>query len=125
VLPVQEAWALHRLVPEATENKVEHKHRQKTDHKHRSRNNYKNKNKSERMPRKIGRHKKKMECAMVIGASDINSSSCYTSSSSSGEEEEVELEPWHDPLMLCGTSCLDFQACQVCCVVSSWHSKSC
>jgi hypothetical protein len=67
--------------------KAEHKHRPRTDHKHHSRNDYKGKNKSERRPRKSGVHKKKTERAMIAGASDIDSSSCYTSSSSSDEEE--------------------------------------
>jgi hypothetical protein len=35
------------------------------------------------------RHKKNTERAMVAGASNIDSSSCYASSTSSGEEEEV------------------------------------
>jgi hypothetical protein len=71
---------------EAMEVKPEHKHRSRTDHKHRSRDDYKGKNKSERRPRKNGCHKKK-ERAMVAGASDIDSSSCYSSSSSRDEEE--------------------------------------
>jgi hypothetical protein len=72
--------------PEAMEVKTEHKHRSRTDHKHRSRDDYKGKNKSERRPRKSGGHKKK-DRVMVAGASDIDSSSCYSSSSSSDEEE--------------------------------------
>jgi hypothetical protein len=72
--------------PEAMEVKVEHKHRLRTDHKHRSRDDYKGKNKSKRRPRESGGHKKK-ERAMVAGASDIDSSSCYSSSSSSDAEE--------------------------------------
>jgi hypothetical protein len=74
--------------PEAMEVKPEHKHRSGTDHKHRSRDEYKGKNKSERRPRKSGGHKK--ERAMVAGASDIDSTSCYSSSSSNDEEEN-----WH------------------------------
>jgi molecular chaperone GrpE (heat shock protein) len=70
------------------EVKPEHKHRSSTDHKHHSRDDCKGKNKSERRPRKSGGHKK--ERAMVVGASDINSCSCYSSSSSSDEEEN-----WH------------------------------
>jgi hypothetical protein len=62
--------------------KPEKKHRSTTDHKHRSRDNYIGKNKFERRLRKSGGHKKK-ERAMVAGASDIDSSSCYSSSSSS------------------------------------------
>jgi hypothetical protein len=72
--------------PEAMEVKPEHKHRSRTDHKHRERDDYKGKNKSERRPRKSGGHKKK-ERAMVAGASDIDSSPCYSSSSSSDKEE--------------------------------------
>jgi hypothetical protein len=72
--------------PEAMEVKPEHKHRPRTDHKHRSRDDYKGKNKSERRSRRSGGHKKK-ERAMVAGACDIDSSSCYSSSSSSDEVE--------------------------------------
>jgi hypothetical protein len=71
---------------EAMEVKPEHKHRPRTDHKHRSRDDYKVKNKSEWRMRKSGVHNKK-ERAMVAGASDIDSNSCYTSSSSSDEDE--------------------------------------
>jgi hypothetical protein len=70
--------------PNAMEVKPEHKHRSRTDHKHRSRDDYKGKNTSERRPRKSSGHKK--ERAMVVGASDIDSSSWYSSSSSSVEE---------------------------------------
>jgi hypothetical protein len=66
--------------PEALEGKPEHKHHPRTDHKHYSRDNYKGKNKSEQRPRKSGGHKKK-EQAMVTSASDIDSNSCYSSSS--------------------------------------------
>jgi hypothetical protein len=72
--------------PEAMEVKPEHKHHPMTDHKHRSRDDYKGKNKSEQRPRRSGGHKKK-ERAMVAGASDIDSRSCYSSSSSSDEDE--------------------------------------
>jgi hypothetical protein len=68
------------------EVKPEHKHRPRTDHKHRSRDDYKGKNKSERRSRKSGGQKMK-ERVMVAGASDIDSSSCYTSSNSSDEDE--------------------------------------
>jgi hypothetical protein len=71
---------------EAIEVKSEHKHCLRTDNKHHSRDDYKGKNKSERRPRRSGGHKKK-ERAMVAGASDIDSRSCYSSSSSSDEEE--------------------------------------
>jgi hypothetical protein len=70
--------------PEVMEVKPEHKHRSRTDHNHRLRDDYKGKSKSERRPRKSGGHKK--ERAMVASASDIHSSSCYSSSSSSDED---------------------------------------
>jgi hypothetical protein len=72
--------------PETMEVKPEHKHCLRTDYIHRSRGDYKSKNKSERRPRKSGDHKKK-ERVMVADARDIDSSSCYTSSSSSDEDE--------------------------------------
>jgi hypothetical protein len=75
--------------PEVIEVKPKHMHHLRTDHKHRSRDDYKGKNKSERRPRKSTEHKKKVR-VMVAGASDIDSSSCYSSSSSSDEEEN-----WH------------------------------
>jgi hypothetical protein len=71
--------------PGAMEVKLEHKRHPRTDHKHRSRDDYKGKNKSKRRPRRSGGHKKK-ERVMVTGATDIDSSSCYSSSSSSDEE---------------------------------------
>jgi hypothetical protein len=79
--------------PEDMEVKLEHKHHPRTDHKHRSRDDYKGKNKSERRPSKSGGHKKK-ELGMVAGASNIDSSSCYTSSSSSDEDENRHKGKW-------------------------------
>jgi hypothetical protein len=67
-------------------SRTEHKHHPRTDHKHRSRNDHKAKNKSEQRQRKNGGHKKN-EWAMVAGASDIDSSSCYSSLISSDEDE--------------------------------------
>jgi hypothetical protein len=72
--------------PKSMEVKPKHKHRLRTDHKHRSMDDHKGKNKSEWRPRRSGGHTKK-EHAMVAGASDIDSSSCYSSSCSSDEDE--------------------------------------
>jgi hypothetical protein len=74
-------------VPGSQDVKPGHKHHPSTDHKNHTRDDYKRKNKSERRPRKSGGHKKK-ERAMVSGASDIDSISCYSSSSSSDEDED-------------------------------------
>jgi hypothetical protein len=71
--------------PEAMEIKPEHKHCPRADHKHHSRDDFKGKNKSERRPRKSGGHKK--ERVTVARSSDIDASSCYSSSSSCDEEE--------------------------------------
>jgi hypothetical protein len=73
--------------------KLKHKHHPRIDHKHHSRDDYKGQNKSEWRPRKSGGHKKK-ERAMVAGASDVNSSSCYSSSSSSDEVENRHKGKW-------------------------------
>jgi hypothetical protein len=78
--------------PEAMEVKPDHKHRPRTDHKHHSRDDYKGKNKTGQRPRSGG-HKKK-ERVMVAGASDIDSSFCYPSSSSSDEEENRHKGKW-------------------------------
>jgi hypothetical protein len=73
------------------EIKPEHKYRPRINHKHRSRDDHKGKNKSEWRSRRSGSHKKK-EHAMVAGASDIDSSSCYSLSSSIDEEENWQRE---------------------------------
>jgi hypothetical protein len=65
-------------LPEAMQVKPEHKHHSRTDHKHHSRDDHKGKNKFEQRQRRSGSHKKK-ERAMVAGARDIDSSSCYSS----------------------------------------------
>jgi hypothetical protein len=70
----------------AMEVKPEHKHHPRTNHNHRSRDDNKGKNESKRRPRKSGGHKKK-ERAMVARVSDIDLSSCHSSSSLSDEEE--------------------------------------
>jgi hypothetical protein len=78
---------------EAMEVKPEHKHHSRTDHKHRSRDDFKGKNKSEQGPRKTGGHKKQ-ERVTEAGASDIDSSSYYSSSSPSDKEENRHKGKW-------------------------------
>jgi hypothetical protein len=72
--------------PEAMEVKPEHKHHPRTNHKNHSRDDHKGKNKFERRPRRSVGHKNK-ERVMVAGVSDVDSSSCYSSSGSSDENE--------------------------------------
>jgi hypothetical protein len=74
--------------PEKMENKDNYKHQSRTDNKHQSRRDHKNKhrNKDERRSRKNDGHRKKAR--VMVGASDVDSSSAYSTSSSSSNEDE-------------------------------------
>jgi hypothetical protein len=74
--------------PEKVENKDGYKHRSRTDNKHRSRRDHKHKhrNKDERGSRKKGGHGNKARA--MVGGSDVNSSSAYSTSISSSSEDE-------------------------------------
>jgi hypothetical protein len=71
--------------PEKVENKDGYKHKPRNDGKYRSRRDHKNKYKDERRSRK-------KECRgkarAMVGASDVDSSSAYSTSSSSNSEDE-------------------------------------
>jgi hypothetical protein len=73
--------------PEKMENKDSYKHQLNKDDKYRSMRDQKNKNKhkDELRSRKDGRSRKARE---MVGASDVNSNSAYSSSSSSSSEDE-------------------------------------
>jgi hypothetical protein len=75
---------------EKTENKDDYKHRSSKDGKYRSRRDHKHKNKhkDERRPRKKDSHGRKARA--MVGASYVDSSSAYSSSSSSGSEDECD-----------------------------------
>ena len=75
-------------------NKVDSKYQPRMEHKHRScghhSSKYKHKHKDGRRVKKSGGYHKNKTRAMVAGASDVDSSSCYTSSSSSSDDEDHE-----------------------------------
>jgi hypothetical protein len=75
--------------PEKVENKDSYKHKSRTDGKYRSRcdhkSKHKNKHKDERRPRK---KESRGKARAMVGASDIDSSSAYSTSSSSNSEDE-------------------------------------
>jgi hypothetical protein len=71
--------------PEKVENRDNYKHKSKKDGKYRSRRDHKSKHKGERRSRKKGSRGK---ARAMVGASDIDSSSAYSTSSSSSSEDE-------------------------------------
>jgi hypothetical protein len=75
--------------PEKVENKDGYKHKSRTDGKYRSRRDhkskYKNKHKDERQSRK---KESRGKARVMVGASDVDSSSAYSTSSSSSSEDE-------------------------------------
>jgi hypothetical protein len=75
--------------PEKVENKDDYKHKPSNDGKYWSRHDhkskYKNKHKDERRSRK---KQSRGKARAMVGASDINSSSVYSTSSSSSSEDE-------------------------------------
>jgi hypothetical protein len=66
--------------PEKVENKDSYKHKSKTDGKYRSRRDHKSKHKDERRSRK---KESRGKAQVMVGASDVDSSSTYYTSSSS------------------------------------------
>jgi hypothetical protein len=73
--------------PEKVENKDNYKHKSKTDGKYWSRRDHKSKHKDERRSRKKdGRGKARA----MVGASDVDSSFAYSTSSSSSSEDECD-----------------------------------
>jgi hypothetical protein len=69
--------------PEKVENRDNYKHKSKTDGKYRSRRDHKHKD--ERRSRK---KESRGKARAMVGASDVDSSSAYSTSSSSGSEDE-------------------------------------
>jgi hypothetical protein len=68
--------------PEKFENKDSYKHKSKTDGKYRSRRDHKSKHKSKRKDESRGKAR------AMVGASDVDSSSVYSTLSSSSSEDE-------------------------------------
>jgi hypothetical protein len=67
------------------ENKDSYKHKSRTDGKYRSRRDHKSKHKDERRSRK---KENRGKARAMVGASDVDSSSAYSTSSSSSSEDE-------------------------------------
>jgi hypothetical protein len=71
--------------PEKVENKDSYKHKSKTDSKYQSRRDHKRKHKDERRSRK---KESRGKARAMVGASDVDSSSAYSTSSLSSSEDE-------------------------------------
>jgi hypothetical protein len=75
--------------PEKVENKDSYKHKSKTDGKYWSRRDHKHKHKSKHKDERRSRKKERRgKSRAMVGASDIDSSSAYSTSSSSSSEDE-------------------------------------
>jgi hypothetical protein len=89
MLLVRQARTLRRRLPGEVENKDSYKHKSRKDGKYRSRcdhkRKYKNKHNDERRSRKKASRGK---ARAMVGASDVDSSSVYSTSSSSSSEDE-------------------------------------
>jgi hypothetical protein len=94
-------------MPEKVENKDSYKHKSRMDGKYRSRRDHKskymNKHKDERRSRK---KESRGKARAMVGASDVDSSSAYsTSSSSSSEDEGDRRKSRRSSKNLSGLSC--------------------
>jgi hypothetical protein len=75
--------------PKKVENKDGYKHKSRTDDKYRSRHDHKSKHKNEHKDERRSRKKESRgKARAMVGASDIDSSSAYSTSSSSSSEDE-------------------------------------
>jgi hypothetical protein len=92
---------------EKVENKDSYKHKSKTDGKYRSRHDHKSKHKGKRKDERRSRKKESRGKARVmVRASDVDSSSAYsTSSSGSSEDEGDRLKDRKSSKNLSGLSC--------------------
>jgi hypothetical protein len=86
---------------EKVKNKDGYKHKSRTDGKYQSRHDHKSKHKDERWSRRESRGKARA----MVGASDVDSSSAYsTSGSSSSEDEGDHCKTWKSSRNLSGLS---------------------
>jgi hypothetical protein len=75
--------------PEKVENKDRYKHMSRTDGKYQSRRGHKNKHKNKHKDERQSRKKESRgKARAMVGASDVDSSSAYSTSSSSSSEDE-------------------------------------
>jgi hypothetical protein len=105
--------------PEKVENKDGYKHKSRMDGKYRSRRDHKSKHKNGRRSRK---KESRGKVRAMVGASDVDSSSAYsTSSSSSSEDEGDRRKSRKSSKNLSGLSC--FARDGFCTMVLSSGSK--
>jgi hypothetical protein len=75
--------------PEKVENKDNYKHKSKTDDRYRSRRDHKSKHKNKHKDERRSRKKEGLgKARAMVGASDVDSSSTYSTSSMSNSEDE-------------------------------------
>jgi hypothetical protein len=75
--------------PEKVENRDNYKHKSKTDGKYRTRHDHKSKHKGKsKDERRLRKKESRGKARAMVGASDVNSSSVYSTSSSSSSEDE-------------------------------------
>jgi hypothetical protein len=75
--------------PQKVENKDSYKHKSRTDGKYRSRRDHKRKHKNKHKDERRSRKKESRgKARAMVGASDVDSSSAYSTSSSSSSEDE-------------------------------------
>jgi hypothetical protein len=93
--------------PEKVENKDGYKHKSRMDGKYRSRRNHKSKHKNKHKDERRSRKKESRgKARAMVGASDVDSSSAYsTSSSSSNEDEGDRRKSMKSSKNLSGLSC--------------------
>jgi hypothetical protein len=93
--------------PEKVENKDGYKHKSRTDGKYRSRCDHKSKHKNKHKDERRSRKKESRgKARAMVGASDVDSSSAYsTSSSSSNEDEGDRCKSRKSSKNLSGPSC--------------------
>jgi hypothetical protein len=109
--------------PEKVENKDGYKHKSRTDCKYQSRRDHKNKHNNKHKDERRSRKKERRgKARAMVGASDVTSSSAYsTSSSSSSEDEGDRLKGKKSSMNLSGLSC--FARDSFCTVALSSNSK--
>jgi hypothetical protein len=74
--------------PEKVENKDGYKHKSRMDGKYRSRRDHKSKHKGKHKDERRSRKESRGKARAMVGASDVNSSSAYSTSCSSRSEDE-------------------------------------
>jgi hypothetical protein len=92
--------------PKKVENKDNYKHKSKVDGKYQSRREHKHKHKGKHKDERRSRKESRGKARAMVGASDVDSSSAYSTSSSSSSEDEGDRRKGRKPSKnLSGLSC--------------------